>query len=99
MKHRWITLPGLLAAWAAYSWLRYRVASERVEECYNLITSTNQLDVCIRNAIETRDAIVSWGFGLPLAGLIGAVSLRWMLSALANERNRDALGTERSKKP
>lgn len=88
MKHSWITLPGLLIAWAAYSWLRYRTANLRAEECYDLLGTGNQADICIRNAIETRDAVITWAIGVPLSLLIGASALVWLLGAIARERGK-----------
>ena len=72
--------------WAAYSWLRYRTASLRAEECYDLLGPGNQGDICIRNAIETRDAVITWAIGLPLTIVVGSSLLIWILRAVAREK-------------
>lgn len=60
---------GIVAAWAAYCIMQYRIAANRIEECMDTVTGGQQ-DICIRHALEQRDNVPLWGIGLPLGVMI-----------------------------
>lgn len=81
--------------WWAFCGVRYWVDGRRIEECIDLIVTVNQHDVCTRNAIEARDSIITWAFGVPLALLIGGSFLIWVLRAVRDERGQLGDGDQR----
>jgi hypothetical protein len=71
-KRTWLTAVGLTLLWWIGCALRYWVASARADECYTVLGTGNQADLCIRNAIEARDAVISWAILVPLCLLMAA---------------------------
>jgi len=78
MDRRWLIACVLLAAWASFSWLRYHMAINKVDEC-NSIFSVGQMDICVRQALDARDSAIVWGVGLPLGLLIAGWVWGWIL--------------------
>lgn len=58
-----IATTGLLL-WFGYCWLRYKVSDTRIDECFDLLSGAQQ-NICVRNAMESRDGAIIWAIGLP----------------------------------
>jgi len=59
----------VVAGWIAYCWFQYHTAALRVEEC-QIEVSGLQGEMCTRHAIEARDFVTMWGFGVPIVIVI-----------------------------
>lgn len=68
-------------AWIAFSSLQYYTASIRIKECGDRLFGNGQIDICLRNAMEQRDAVAMWGLGIPLVLVI-------LASFIQNVRSR-----------
>lgn len=79
MPHkRWLFGGAVLVAWGAFGWLQYDWANRRISECYDLLGGS-QGAICVRNAIEARDFVITWAIGIPMGLLILALAVIWTI--------------------
>jgi hypothetical protein len=83
-RHK-VTAALLTMLWWGLCAVRYRVESQRADECFDLLRDT-QLQICVRNAIESRDSVISWALGVPLVLVIGAAFLVTVLQIERGQR-------------
>ncbi len=72
-----LSTAALVSLTLIYGWAGYSVASDRIDECIELIVSVEQSDICIRSALEARDSSLAWtGAALLLTGALLVFGVR-----------------------
>ena len=90
---RWI-VGGVLAGWAGIVWLAYVLAARRIQLCGN-----NHDDVwraCVIRTTATRDAVLTGGLTVALAGLAGLALLAHLRGWRLNLRDPGRAGANRA---
>lgn len=81
-----------LTLWVSYCWIRYHVSDTRIDECFDLLAGVQQ-NICIRNAMESRDDALIWAIGLPVFCLLFLVVPSLIFRTIGRSRDREVLGT------
>ena len=77
LNQGWTVKTGLVIGWFGFSWMRYELATSRIDECH--LMRGVQSNLCFLHAIEARDSAIIFGVGAPLGLIAAAVIFNWVV--------------------